>query len=610
MTWLLIIALLLITNISLAGGKNITIRIWLFQGTMIEGEPGLSQVELMPLSTTPELSSLRTLAEGPEQDFSDAVIDNLLDIKKLQTLSELFLFKQTQREDLSFPGKVILGRQIAYRIDLGHKVLSPMQVALRVVLSKTKEGIIRPEKSDRIMLRNTYEATRDEQKMDLIIDQTLIVGFNDPVVVSVPKKNRPYFLAVKMTANEPEPTQRTSPTLKSPSMPRLMPAPWPVDKILPSYPEELKLRGIKGLVGLRIVIDEKGIVRYVQVTSSLHPYLDYTACQAFWQWRFEPVLQKGKAVPAAFNYVFNFDPRVYAEQFTYIEENTAVKDATTREQIEKILNGCAEYCRKLADVALFYTCEERIKETTFSLRSPDRLAELIVVRFPRDYAVQVNESLDGRMQGWVVDRPQILSTRNVERISYDCDYQMIRKLGEITERRIVLKDNGRKVLDEVRLLIEDRYSSLSPVLSLLKIMDKDHQPLFYYRICEEKRMSGKDTYVLEAIPKFGDADGVCSAKVWVEKSGFQILKSEIEGVPLYGYDDVLREAVYLNIKPFFLRTYEYKVEKNGIMLPERTEVLIKYPSFISSRRETKSKIELTYKDFKFFLVETETEIKK
>ena len=353
---LLIIALLLTADSSLAGSNKLTIRIWLFQGTMTEGEAGLSQVELMPLSATPGLSALMSLAGGSEQDFRDAVIETLLDFKNLQTLSDLFLFKQTQREDLPFPGKVILGRQIAYRIDLSHKVLSSTQAALRVVLSKTKEGIIRPEKSDRILLRNTYEATKDEQKMDLILDQTLTVGFNDPVVVSVPNENRPYFLAIKMTANEPEPKQRTSPTLKSPRMPKLVPTPWPIDKILPSYPEELRRQNIKGLVGLRIVIDEKGIVQYVQVASSLHPYLDYAACQAFWQWRFEPVLEKGKAVPAAFNYVFNFDPRVYAEQFTYIEETAADMDATTKEQMEKILNGCAEYCRKLTDMALFYTC--------------------------------------------------------------------------------------------------------------------------------------------------------------------------------------------------------------------------------------------------------------
>ncbi|MDH5466776.1 MAG: TonB family protein [Candidatus Aminicenantes bacterium] len=607
--WLFIIALLLLVDISLAGRNEITIRIWLFQGTMIEGEPGLSQVELMPLSSTPELSSLRALAEGSEHDFRDAVIDTLLDLKKLRTLNDLFLFKQTQREDLPFPGKVVLGRQIAYRIDLSHKVLSPMKVALRVVLSKTKEGIIRPEKEDRIMLRNTFEATRDKQKMHLIVDQTLTVGLNDPVVVSVPNENRPYFMAIKLTANEPELKRRTSPTLKSPPMPKLVPAPQPVDKVLPSYPEELRRRGITGEVGLRIAIDENGTVRYVHVASSLHPYLDYAACQAFWQWRFEPVLQKGKPVPAAFDYAFNFDPRVYAEELTYIEENAAVVSATTREQTERILNGCAEYCRKLADAALFYTSEETIKETTHSLAHPDRLAEL-VGRFPSDYAVQVTESADGQMTGWIVDRPQIMSIGNVERIRYNCDYQMIRRFGEIKERRIVLKENGRKVLDEVRLLEEDRYSTLSPVVSLLKILDKDHQPLFNYRICGEKKVSGKDAYVLEAVPKFGDADGVCSAKVWVEKGGFQILKSEIEGVPLYGYDDVLREAVFLNIKPFYLRTYEYKVEKNGVMLPDRTTVQIKYPSLMPNRRETKSRIELTYKDFKFFIVETETAIKK
>ncbi len=608
-TWIFIIALLLLANISFAGRKEITIRIWLFQGTMVVGEPGLSQVELMPLSTTPELSSLRALAEGSEHDFRAAVIDTLLDLRDLRTLSDLFLFKQTQREDLPFPGKVVLGRQIAYRIDLSHKVPSPMKVTLRVVLSKTKEGIIRPEKSDRIMLRKTFEATRDEEKMRLIVDQTLTVGFNDPVVVSVPNENRPYFMVVKLTADEPQPKRRTSPTLKSPPMPKLMPAPRPIDKILPSYPGELRRRGIKGWVGLRIAIDEKGIVRYVQVTTSLHPYLDYAACQAFWQWRFEPVLQKRKPVPAAFDYAFNFDPRVYAEELTYIEENAAAVDAATREQMERILNGCAEYCRKLADAALFYTCEETIKETTHSLRHPDRLA-MLVGRFPSDFAVQVTESADGMMTGWVVYKPQILSIKDAERFRYNCDYQMIRRFEEIKERRIVLKENGRKVVDEVRLLEEDRYSTLSPVVSLFKILDKDHQPLFNYRICEEKRVSGKDVYVLEAVPKFGDADGVRSAKIWVEKGSFQIIKSEIEGVPLYGYEDILREAVFLNIEPFFLRTYEYKIENNGVMLPSRTAVLIKYPSLMSNRRETKSRVELTYKDFKFFTVETETVIKK
>jgi TonB family protein len=415
-------------------------------------------------------------------------------------------------------------------------------------------------------------------------------------------------MVVKLTANEPEPKRRSAPTLKAPPMPKLVQAPLPVEKVLPAYPDELRRRGIKGEVGLRIAIDDKGNVMMVQVLSSLHPYLDYAASQAFWKWRFEPVLQRGKSVPAAFEYTFNFDPRGYAEEMTTVDENPAAVDEISRKDMKRILNGCAAYCRKLADAALFYICVETIKETAHALGSSDRLAQLAMRA--RDYGVQVTESVDGQMTGWVVDKPQVMSIRNVDRISYNCDYQMIRRFGEIEERRIVLKVNGRRITDRVELLEESRYSALTPVVSALNILVEDRQPLFYYRLIKEDNVLGKTAYVIEAVPKLGDADGVRSAKAWVEKGSCRILKCEIEGVPLDGYDDVLSEAVLLNIRPFFLRTYEYRVENSGVLLPDRTTVRIEYPGLTPNRRETKSKIDLNYKDFKFFSVQTGHEIIK
>jgi hypothetical protein len=187
---------------------------------------------------------------------------------------------------------------------------------------------------------------------------------------------------------------------------------------------------------------------------------------------------------------------------------------------------------------------------------------------------------------------------------------MIRRFGEIVERRIVLKKNGRKITDRVELLTDNRYAMLSPIVSSLKIMGEDRQPLFNFRILKEERFSGRDACVLEVLPKFGDVDGVLSAKVWIDKASFQILKSEIEGVPLDGYDDVLGDAVLLNVKPYFLRNYEFRVEKKGVIFPSKTTVEIEYPSVSPNSRETKAKIEMSYKNFRFFTVETDHEIKK
>lgn len=601
----LIGALLFFATMSFAAKKDLTIRIWLFQGTLMPDQPVLQKFEIMPLSTAPELVSLKAAAGGSDDAFKAAAIETLVETKNLKTLVDLFFFKQTQREDFPFPGKAILGKQAAYRLDFFHKILDPAHVGLRIFLSKTKEGVVRPEKDDRTMLRNAFEATQDTEKMDKIVDRELELEFDDPVLVSVPYQDRPYYMIVKLSANEPEIKQKKSPILKAPLLPNLVVPPQAVNKVIPLYPDGLRRRGIKGEVGLRVFIDEKGNVQMVQILSSLHPYLDYAAIRALGQWKFEPVIQKGKPVPAAFNYAIKFDPQINPEEGMRSWDIPSGPSDAVNEDLERILIGCADYCRKLAEAALFYICEESINETTYSLLPPDRLAEVI-----QNYSYDFYESPDGRSIGVVAVKPQIMSSRDIRRISYSCDYQLFRKSEDILERRIVLKDNGRKITDRVELLDEKRYSIISPIASALAVIGKDRQFLFKYRILEAEKISGKNAIIIEALPRSGDADGIRSAKIWINKSDFQILKIEIEGVPIEGYDDILSEAAQLNIEPFFLRTYEFRVEKKGFLFPERTSVQVEYPSFPRSRREIKSKLELNYKNFKYFMVETGYDTKK
>ena len=131
---------------------------------------------------------------------------------------------------------------------------------------------------------------------------------------------------------------------------------------------------------------------------------------------------------------------------------------------------------------------------------------------------------------------------------------------------------------------------------------------FNYKILEEEKVHGKKAFVIEAAPKSGDADGVRSAKVWVNKESFQILKSEIEGIPLEGYEDVLKDSVLLNIEPLFLTTHEYRVEKKGVLFPEFTTVRVEYRGLRHGRPVSKLKTDMAYKKFKFFVVETDHKI--
>jgi TonB family protein len=582
----------------------ITIRVWLFQAAGMEDQPGLKQTEILSAASHSEIAAIKAMASGPENEFRAAVIDTLTKMKNLRTLDDLFISEKTweeERPNLSFP---VLGKGIAFQIDLSLKKLNPRVVGIRAVVSKTKEGLLPEEANRKKALRDAYQATLKEDRMEKFIDQELLLGFDDPIIVGVPYKDKSYFMMVVLTQGNPESGARATASGKAPSKAVRVASAKPIHQVLPAFPDELRRRGIEGGVGLQVTIDEKGSVQFVELSRSLHPYLDYSTVQAFQQWTFRPVLFKDKPVRAIFDYIFYFDFRLYPKEETGNAEEPANKGQASQSELWKILDLSAEYCRKLAGSALFFICEETISETHHQVNPEID---------PRDLKFTMSDLLweDSRGGGLLMKRNiQIMDPRRTERNIYICDYQLIKKRDTIEEQRIVLRENGRKIGDPNKLMKNARYSVLKPIFASLQILDRDHQPLFNYAILDEEKVFGKRAYVIEAIPKSGDADGVRSAKIWVEKNGFQILKCEIEGIPLDGYEDVLTDCIRLNIKPVFLTTHEYRIEKNGVLFPERSMVRVEYRGLYPGRPAVKLKTDLTYDKYKFFTVDTQHEIIK
>jgi hypothetical protein len=279
-------------------------------------------------------------------------------------------------------------------------------------------------------------------------------------------------------------------------------------------------------------------------------------------------------------------------------EALAATEQTGQQDLEKILAGSAEYCRKLADSALFFVCEETIKETHHHLKPPHELSDMF---FRHEEWIYEAPNGGGIILAW---RVQIMDPNRTERKSYVCDYQLIKRGETIEQRRIILKENGRFLPDQTKLLEERRYAVLKPIIASLQVLARDRQPLFVFRLLDDDRIRGKNAFVVEAVPKFGNADGVLSAKFWLEKDNFRILKSEVVGVPIDGYEDVLKDCLFLNIEPEFVTTHEYRVEKNGVLFPESSKVRVEYRGLTRGRPFSKLMTDLTYEKYKFFTVET------
>jgi TonB family protein len=602
---------------------KILIQIHLFQGIWTEGQPGLKQIEVLTTSSRPELSSLKEKAASSERELTVAAIDTLLDLYDLQAVEDLFLHEKwwdgRKLRDVQWDGRIrpeealerehrpmydMIGGQASYRINLSPKSLPSQLIALHAIIYKSKKF-------------------RDE----VIVDQELVLEVGDPVIVAVPYEGRAHFMMVLLTVGDPGAKRPEPEKDKKPRTIRFFAAPKAIIQVQPSYPEELRRRLVGGEIGLRITVDEKGVVQRIDVEKPLYPYLDYSAVQAFRQWTFEPVRIGGKPVPAAFRFTYSFYPRVSVQENPQSEKPPAGSDSSSQEELSKVLAGSGDYCQKLTGAVLDFICEETIKETHYDLLNNIIWMDIRVgkpgSRSSEDEInkSQINNDLvsdDLAKKAWqreydpgrIVGRLQIMDPKLTKRNNFLCDYLIIKKAGAIEERRIILKENGRKIADRNKLLEEKRFSGLSSLLAPLRVLAKDRQSRFNFRIVDEEGVHGNKAYVIEALPRSEDEDGIWSARIWVDKKSFQILKCEIEGVPIDGYEDVLKDCVIVNIKPIFIMTHEYRAEKNGVLFPSRSKVHAAYPGIDYRGPIEKVTISLAYDKYKFFTVETEPRIIK
>jgi len=121
-------------------------------------------------------------------------------------------------------------------------------------------------------------------------------------------------------------------------------------------------------------------------------------------------------------------------------------------------------------------------------------------------------------------------------------------------------------------------------------------------------VSGRPAALVSIKPKSEGQDGIREAQVWLDRKTGRVLKCEIEGIPLDGLEDILNECAALNIRAQFLASHEYGQEKDGVLLPWRSEVLAAYPGLDSRGPSPRLKIAMSYDKYKFFQVATEHEI--
>lgn len=268
-----------------------------------------------------------------------------------------------------------------------------------------------------------------------------------------------------------------------------------------------------------------------------------------------------------------------------IYSQKANSQSSNQEELGAILKKCEEYSEKVENASLHFVCIEKVKEEISTSR---------VRRVVSTTGSQIGIRTYTSHPMW-------------EKNQFVYDYQLIKQGDRITEKRILIEENGEKRhLDNAPLKTKRFYSRWS-ALGPSKFFSKKWQEKFHYRLIKKAKYKGEQVYIIEAIPKEDIEEKPNYGKVWVNKKDGSIMKIEIEMESLGGFDELKVEIEKRKLKPMFKIVHFYEHTKNGIHFPSKTTFEEDYIYIGRSRRRFRmSKTTFIYENYKFFTVEWET----
>lgn len=430
-------------------------------------------------------------------------------------------------------------------------------------------------------------------KPEAVLEKGIPLDDFAPAVWVVPFRDKILFVLSVWAASRPGPALPSRGISGAHKIDDPAARPLPQSRVAPVYP--LELRGVSGEVGLELEIDPRGAVTKVGIAKGLHPYLDFAAVEAVRQWRFEPVLVNGKAVPAAFAWTFVFNPLDHHSPAAPPGPATV-----TPPELKTVLEGASAAMEKLIRAAPYFVCTEDIREKHRYFSPTDKPT---LLKIDQDYDQKL---VVGYQRTRAITVYRVNFSERMERNRFLSGYQLLGKEALIREWRVPDGSQRSAKRPPLQPSEKERFSALNPFLIAYGLLAKEAQPAFSYRGLGQGRCLGRAAWIVEAEPRDGDVSFVKKAKVWIEQAGFSILKIELAGVPFRGFDDVWREAAAFNLLPQSAIECQFGVEDGGIHYPSRTAVTIQYEMPVGLM--DKIIIETSYKKYRFFSVDTEHRI--
>lgn len=266
--------------------------------------------------------------------------------------------------------------------------------------------------------------------------------------------------------------------------------------------------------------------------------------------------------------------------------------------LASVISSAREYCAKLERAALDFVCIEEVEER-LDLSLDDRAGlERTAQARVRDPGTQMET------------RSRYVIRRNPkQRNTYLYDYQFIRREGQVEERRILLKKNGKKADPQEPTPRLGAFTYSEVLMAPVRLLDEKFQAYYSYKLLGPGTVSGTDAWVLEVVPRLGGVSRYLGGKIWLKRGDASVLRIEWDPATFGHYEEILARVAIFKAKPEVRSVTEFGFEKNGIRIPSSDLTEEGYRQ-AGGKVFVRARTEITYKDYKFFMVETSSTFKK
>ncbi len=201
-----------------------------------------------------------------------------------------------------------------------------------------------------------------------------------------------------------------------------------------------------------------------------------------------------------------------------------------------LLAKAATYADRLKEVAFRFFCQEEVTEDVFGTSR----------------------------------RPGQTHTSGVARTYWIHEYQIIGQDGKITESRVLLEKNRKKLRQE-KAQLQTRFRSLYSFYMPVTLMAGEKQHLYRYRLIGKKK---KVWHV--AATRNDPAQPIPWGEIWISEEDGAVLKIQLEQDSIVGFEELAEKAAEKGLVPAMTIVHEYDLKKDHIHFPSRTVFIERY----------------------------------